>query len=753
MRARTFFWIVLTLAAAGGIYTAVERPELVDELKSLVTKHKKKPVLKKTLSEPVNTALAAGNYAQAQQLLVDSVRKSKLTAPQAPATLAVTMPLEFLRCTGTDVLTEFATTPERREFLMQFLNDSRWLELYLGAGLVPYQTDRGIKVLYDIWKEEGGDVGNKALAVALASVWGGGETQPDPAIAKLDPVHHNPLRRYKFFRAQEKAGNLHPNYKNLRPWELRFVVGNVAQDWDDGSFEWCAKNINLPWDRYQSSCWAAVYTDPSYYGDSVQSGEYQWPFLTESRAELTHKNGGVCGSMSHLGAWAAMAHGIPAYTCGQPGHCAYAVRPERGKWIGGFGGPDGGMHTNIFGNQAPTSYLLMETVFKDDKTIDKAYRQSFAARALEAAGDKKAARKMWNKALKTSPLHPFFRRELHRLMKEEGLSPEACVKYLTKVIPLYQGNGFAAVDMAQDLQEQIDAMTDAQRASIYTLMHEMISETPASWAVKCSDLVDKQNKTLKTPEARADYLASLLGIHMNHGDGTTFGQIIEWAVANYIEKGDIDTFSQAFTKASAQAGDAHPAAADDQAAQERNKKLAAAYGKAIFAAEKAHSIPGFQALTQAAQALAGECASEATLTQPANIPGRPCSDKGIIMLSSTSQWDVPSFHRNIMTLKGGKSHTNKENAPSFTIELPKAHRLTGCVIRKSNGIDERMKKAIVYTSADGATWMKAAETDNMPKVWEVPFNDTTSGKWVKVVFDNGSTPNFAYLSHFVVFVK
>ena len=306
--------------------------------------------------------------------------------------------------------------------------------------------------------------------------------------------------------------------------------------------------------------------------------------------------------------------------------------------------------------------------------------------------------------------------------------------------------------MAQ-MQEQIDAMTDAQRASIYTLMHEMISETPASWAVKCSDLVDKQNKTLKTPEARADYLASLLGIHMNHGDGTTFGQIIEWAVANYIEKGDIDTFSQAFTKASAQAGDAKPAAADDQAAQERNKKLAAAYGKAIFAAEKAHSIPGFQALTQAAQALAGECPSEVTLTQPANIPGSPCSDKGIIMLSSTSQWDVPVFHRNLMTLKGGKSHTDKENAPSFTIELPKAQRLTGCVIRKSNGIEERMKKAIVYTSADGATWMKAAETDNMPKVWEVPFNDTTSGKWVKVVFDNGSTPNFAYLSHFVVFVK
>ena len=46
MRAPTFFWIVLTLAAAGGIYTAVERRELVDELKSLVTKHKKKPVLK-----------------------------------------------------------------------------------------------------------------------------------------------------------------------------------------------------------------------------------------------------------------------------------------------------------------------------------------------------------------------------------------------------------------------------------------------------------------------------------------------------------------------------------------------------------------------------------------------------------------------------------------------------------------------------------------------------------------------------------
>ena len=63
-----------------------------------------------------------------------------------------------------------------------------------------------------------------------------------------------------------------------------------------------------------------------------------------------------------------------------------------------------------------------------------------------------------------------------------------------------------------------------------------------------------------------------------------------------------------------------------------------------------------------------------------------------------------------------------------------------------------MKKAIVSTSEDGATWFKRAETADMPKEWAVQFPDGTRAKWVKVEFEN-SYQEFAHISHFVIFTR
>ncbi|MEE1266216.1 MAG: hypothetical protein UHH87_07990, partial [Akkermansia sp.] len=405
------------------------------------------PLKSKKLPGAVAKALESGDYAAVQKAVVEALKGKEITHKDAEA-VHLGMLHELIRVTGAEVMTAYAAEDkEKCEFLEKFVTDAEWLELYMTCGLVPWQKKTGVDVLYRIWTEEKGKVQNKALAVALASCWGGGETWQKPALETALPNKYNPVRRYKFFQKQEKKGLLHPNYPNLKPWELRFVVANPGQDWDDASYEFAAKAINLPWDKYGIACWSATYTGTSKFGDSVQGGAYNLPFANESWAEATLLNGGVCGAMSHLGAVAAMAHGIPAYTCGQPGHCAYAVRTERGKWVGGFGGPDGGMHNMIFGHQAPTSYNLMEAVFADDKKVARAYRKSFCARALEALGKDAEAEKMWRSALKDSPLHPFFRAPLHALMLKRGVSADECHDYLVKeMLPHYDGHGVAAMN-------------------------------------------------------------------------------------------------------------------------------------------------------------------------------------------------------------------------------------------------------------------------------------------------------------------
>ncbi len=704
---------------------------------------------KSSLPENVLSAVDKGNFEAAQEALVAYLKGRSIT-PNNTASLHAAMLLEFIRETDAGVLSTFAgQNSKNQEFLSQFARDPEWQELYLGAGLVPHNTDVGVSVLSRIWESEKGKVKNKKLATALASVWGGGETAPKPQLLQRNPKANNPVWRYNFFQKRAADGELHPNYKNLRPWELRFTVAIPAQDWDDRSLAWSAKNINMPWDRYDWACWAAVYTDPSKFGDDVQTGLYGLPYFGYSAAQSTQCNGGVCGALSHLGCFAAMAHGIPSYTVGQPGHCAYAVRPERGKWIGGFGGPDGDMHNHIFGGEAPTSYLLMENVFADDATIDKAYRQSFCARAIEATGDAAGAEKMWKEALTTSPLHPFFRAQLHRLMKARGAKEDELFTYLHETIPAYKGNGMSAVNMMKDLDAEVGALSDKAKLALYSDLHDVIATTPSSWSTNVGAVFSKQAASLGSDETREQYLAGVFTQHMHKGNGTIFGKALEWAVKEYVEKGKVETFSRAFVQA-AQSG---ASGSEDADAEARRKSMTASYNKAIFAAEQARSIPAFQMLIDAARKMLGETAVNINLTTMGEMKGQPVPPNGMFRISTTNQWDKPYSHRDLMTPRGGQSHTDSEKTPNFIVELVNPGFLTGCIIRKSDGSEERMKKATIYISSDGATWVPVAETPNMPKEWAVKFPAGTEGKWVKLEFDNGTGSNFAHISHFVVFSR
>ena len=94
----------------------------------------------------------------------------------------------------------------------------------------------------------------------------------------------------------------------------------------------------------------------------------------------------------------------------------------------------------------------------------------------------------------------------------------------------------------------------------------------------------------------------------------------------------------------------------------------------------------------------------------------------------------------------------KEKMPTFIVELQNPGHTTGCIVRKTNGNEGRMKKAIISTSEDGATWFKRAEIADMPKEWVAKFPDGTRAKWIKLEFDNAN-PDFAHISHFVTFTR
>lgn len=134
------------------------------------------PLKSKKLPGAVTKALESGDYTAVQKAVVEALKGKEITHKDAEA-VHLGMLHELIRVTGAEVMTAYAAEDkEKCEFLEKFVTDAEWLELYMTCGLVPWQKKTGVEVLYRIWVEEKGKVQNKALAVALASCWGGGET-------------------------------------------------------------------------------------------------------------------------------------------------------------------------------------------------------------------------------------------------------------------------------------------------------------------------------------------------------------------------------------------------------------------------------------------------------------------------------------------------------------------------------------------------------------------------------------------------
>lgn len=63
---------------------------------------------------------------------------------------------ELLRVTGPDkVKAVFSKSAQDAAFIKTFLQDPAWMELYLGAGLIPENSPAGLQILSDIWKTDG----------------------------------------------------------------------------------------------------------------------------------------------------------------------------------------------------------------------------------------------------------------------------------------------------------------------------------------------------------------------------------------------------------------------------------------------------------------------------------------------------------------------------------------------------------------------------------------------------------------------
>lgn len=197
------------------------------------------------------------------------------------------------------------------------------------------------------------------------------------------------LDRARYYLNAWQEGALNQVFDTLPFWQRRMVCGaNPASPYGSvASLQWCLSRVHLPADQYKTCHLRCPYLTRSLYGDYVHSPKYYAPFKEiygDNYAAMTYEIGGVCISLSHFAAFAAVANGIPAMAVSEPGHCAFLLLTGD-EWVPAYSlSWQRSLHWQVFcGIKAYSSLHAATELFCAEQAEAKA--ESDAMRVLAAA--------------------------------------------------------------------------------------------------------------------------------------------------------------------------------------------------------------------------------------------------------------------------------------------------------------------------------------------------------------------------------
>ncbi len=205
--------------------------------------------------------------------------------------------------------------------------DLNWLENFMYSG--PVTDGAGaLKILAKIVAEDPEALKNETLRRIASTV--------ALEFARQRWTVERAMPRYAFYAQSWRDKKLNQSFDDLHYWDTRIITGCAANNpfGDERSLAWQRDNVRLPAGLYTGAAYQVPYRLRGIAGDAVFNEDYYSPYrpyFDNIQALVTREVGAVCGGLSHFGAYAAVANGVPAMPMGEPGHCAYTVRVN-GEW-------------------------------------------------------------------------------------------------------------------------------------------------------------------------------------------------------------------------------------------------------------------------------------------------------------------------------------------------------------------------------------------------------------------------------------
>lgn len=242
----------------------------------------------------------------------------------------------------------FALVGKERTYILHELKDRefvKWLldhpETFEKLAFARASGKDTLAVLRSIWVKEGKELAGVGFNMALGAALASSSREPEECEA-----------RYDFYKKSFAEKKLFPQFITLEPWEFGILFQGResieelawAQEYSSRKKTFKAQNAGY------AACSFIPYRMKNKQGVSVHAGGAFYDHKPVS-LQIYVEYGGVCGAVSKGAAGFVKAKGIPSYTIGQPGHCAFVWKGMDGEWKignniygwiwseGGSGGP------------------------------------------------------------------------------------------------------------------------------------------------------------------------------------------------------------------------------------------------------------------------------------------------------------------------------------------------------------------------------------------------------------------------------
>ncbi len=305
--------------AAVGFLLREEAPEAKKYLKAAP----KAAVLKaRSAVDGARAAAAWTARLRADCAVLDKISAHDLT-PALPLSVRTSLVRAFILSeTSTNAIAQICHRAGGHAFLERFFADREWMEAFAGSGHLHFG-------------------GGAALQNLETFVFNLPEVEKDPLLRRAATAFSlnfpaaasnqvNTVKTLAIFRDLARSGRLHDRVQHLDVYGWRYLLF----PWDRTKPEdLLALNAfaNCSYARLFKQGWQVPYRLRNCFGESVFKAAYYQPWAhTDTRYTVATEIGGVCNMISSFAVTLGHAHGLMAVTAGQPAHCAFLVRPQKG---------------------------------------------------------------------------------------------------------------------------------------------------------------------------------------------------------------------------------------------------------------------------------------------------------------------------------------------------------------------------------------------------------------------------------------